>query len=83
MVLVHQVDSQIKGNSVVNGGMGFIFRSIYIAGGIEEKLPVIENNILKQYVGEYELRPGINLIVSAEGNTLFVQRTGLEKGKAK
>jgi len=74
------VNSQIKGNSVVQGGLGYIFRNIYIAGGIEDELPVIENNILKQYVGEYELRPGINLIVSTEGNNLFVQRTGLEKG---
>ncbi len=75
------MNSQISGNSVVQGGLGYLFRNLYIAGGIEEELPVVEKNILKQYVGEYELRPGINLIVSIEGNNLFIQRTGLEKGK--
>jgi len=80
LILVHQVDSQVRGNSVVQGGLGYLFRNLYIAGGLEDELPVVEEEILKQYVGTYELRPGIDLIVSNEGSTLFVQRTGLEKG---
>jgi len=80
LILVHQVNSQIQGNSIIQGGLGYLFRNLYIAGGLEDELPVVQENILEQYVGVYELRPGIDLIVSTEGNTLFVQRTGLEKG---
>jgi hypothetical protein len=45
----------------------------------ERKEISLSPNILEQYVGTYEIRPGVNVIITMEGNQLFTQVTGQEK----
>jgi CubicO group peptidase (beta-lactamase class C family) len=46
---------------------------------LERKRAAIDPNLLNQFVGTYQLRPGFFLYISTEGGRLFSQATGQEK----
>jgi len=39
----------------------------------------LDNQVLDQYIGEYELEPGFSIVVTREGNQLYTQATGQSK----
>ncbi|WP_118973080.1 serine hydrolase [Taibaiella koreensis] len=41
----------------------------------------VDEKVLDQYTGEYELEPGFSLVVTQEGNQLYTQATGQSKVK--
>lgn len=43
---------------------------------VERKEISVPAEILKQYVGTYEIQPGLNVTITLEGNQLFTQVTG-------
>lgn len=45
----------------------------------EQKDVQIDTNILKSYVGEYELAPGFTITITLDGDKLFAQATGQGK----
>jgi CubicO group peptidase (beta-lactamase class C family) len=46
---------------------------------VERKEVTISPDILAKYVGNYELRPGFDLVITLEGNQLMSQATGQSK----
>jgi len=46
---------------------------------VERKEISVPAEILKQYVGTYEIQPGLNVTITLEGNQLFTQVTGQPK----
>ena len=42
----------------------------------ERKEVAVSPALLSQYAGEYQLRPGLNLTITFEGNRLWAQATG-------
>ena len=47
----------------------------------ENKEIVVVENILKQYVGTYELQPGFDLVMTVEDGKLYTQATGQPKNQ--
>ena len=45
---------------------------------VRKEIPV-SSEILKQYMGTYEIQPGLNVTITLEGNQLFTQVTGQPK----
>jgi CubicO group peptidase (beta-lactamase class C family) len=51
-----------------------------ISDKVEERKEIpVSAEILKQYVGTYEIQPGLNVTITLEGNQLFTQVTGQPK----
>ncbi len=48
---------------------------------VENKEIAVDETVLKQYIGAYELQPGFNLVMTVEDGKLFAQATGQPKNQ--